>query len=148
LSNSKEKSSQIAWKIVPLRNSFPLKVVPLIEVLLYAYIYDDIYMYIPHGTRSAYHRALSETINVSDVGIGWILVSVLCKVFLDSQNGMTRIPCSSTETMPYIDLNTPHKGRGSVAELTRHLQGSTPYGITKLTGRRRPRMSLGRILPL
>jgi hypothetical protein len=30
-----EKSSQIAWKIVPLRDCFPLKVVPLIEVLLY-----------------------------------------------------------------------------------------------------------------
>jgi hypothetical protein len=30
-----EKSSQIAWKIVPLRQFFPLKVVPLIEVLLY-----------------------------------------------------------------------------------------------------------------
>jgi hypothetical protein len=30
-----EKSSQIAWKIVPLRCFFPLKVVPLIEVLLY-----------------------------------------------------------------------------------------------------------------
>jgi hypothetical protein len=29
-----EKSSQI-WKIVPLRHFFPLKVVPLIEVLLY-----------------------------------------------------------------------------------------------------------------
>jgi hypothetical protein len=30
-----EKSSQRAWKIVPLRHFFPLKVVPLIEVLLY-----------------------------------------------------------------------------------------------------------------
>jgi hypothetical protein len=30
-----EKSSKIAWKIVPLRHFFPLKVVPLIEVLLY-----------------------------------------------------------------------------------------------------------------
>jgi hypothetical protein len=30
-----EKSSQIAWKIVPLVHFFPLKVVPLIEVLLY-----------------------------------------------------------------------------------------------------------------
>jgi hypothetical protein len=30
-----EKSSQIAWKIVPLRHFFPLKVVPPIEVLLY-----------------------------------------------------------------------------------------------------------------
>jgi hypothetical protein len=29
------KSSQTAWKIVPLRHFFPLKVVPLIEVLLY-----------------------------------------------------------------------------------------------------------------
>jgi hypothetical protein len=28
-----EKSSQIAWKLVPLRHFFPLKVVPLIEVL-------------------------------------------------------------------------------------------------------------------
>jgi hypothetical protein len=34
LSNSMEKSSQRAWKIVPLRHFFPLKVVPLIEVLL------------------------------------------------------------------------------------------------------------------
>jgi hypothetical protein len=31
-----EKSSQIAWTIVPLRHFFPLKVVPLIEVLLYS----------------------------------------------------------------------------------------------------------------
>jgi hypothetical protein len=30
-----EMSSQIAWKIVPLRHYFPLMVVPLIEVLLY-----------------------------------------------------------------------------------------------------------------
>jgi hypothetical protein len=30
-----ENSSQIAWKIVPLRHLFPLKVVPLIEVHLY-----------------------------------------------------------------------------------------------------------------
>jgi hypothetical protein len=30
-----KKSSQIALKIVPLRHFFPLKVVPLIEVLLY-----------------------------------------------------------------------------------------------------------------
>jgi hypothetical protein len=30
-----EKSSQIAWKIVPHRPFFPLKLVPLIEVLLY-----------------------------------------------------------------------------------------------------------------
>jgi hypothetical protein len=30
-----ETSNQIAWKIVPIRNFFPLKVVPLIEVLLY-----------------------------------------------------------------------------------------------------------------
>jgi hypothetical protein len=30
-----ENSSQIAWKIVPLRHFFPLKVVPLIKVLLY-----------------------------------------------------------------------------------------------------------------
>jgi hypothetical protein len=33
-----EKSSQIAWKIVPLRHFFPLKVVPLIEVLLYMHL--------------------------------------------------------------------------------------------------------------
>jgi hypothetical protein len=32
-----EKSSQIAWKIVPLRHFSPLKVVPLIEVLLYLF---------------------------------------------------------------------------------------------------------------
>jgi hypothetical protein len=30
-----EKSSQIAWKIVPFRHLFPLKFVPLIEVLMY-----------------------------------------------------------------------------------------------------------------
>jgi hypothetical protein len=29
-----EESSQIAWKLVPLRNFFPIKVVQLIEVLL------------------------------------------------------------------------------------------------------------------
>jgi hypothetical protein len=33
-----ENSRQIAWKIVPLRHYFPLKLVPLIEVLLYIYI--------------------------------------------------------------------------------------------------------------
>jgi hypothetical protein len=31
-----ERTSQIACQIVPLRHFFPLKVVPLIEVLLYA----------------------------------------------------------------------------------------------------------------
>jgi hypothetical protein len=30
-----EKSSQIAWKFVPLRHFFPLEVVPLIEIILY-----------------------------------------------------------------------------------------------------------------
>jgi hypothetical protein len=30
-----ENSSQIAWKVVPLGHFSPLKVVPLIEVLLY-----------------------------------------------------------------------------------------------------------------
>jgi hypothetical protein len=30
-----EKSSQIAWKLVPLRHFFPLKVVPLIKLLDY-----------------------------------------------------------------------------------------------------------------
>jgi hypothetical protein len=30
-----EKSSQVAWKIVPIRHFFPLKVVTLIDVLLY-----------------------------------------------------------------------------------------------------------------
>jgi hypothetical protein len=35
LSNSMEKSSRIAWKIVLLRHFFPLEVVPLFEVLLY-----------------------------------------------------------------------------------------------------------------
>jgi hypothetical protein len=30
-----ENSSPISWKLVPLRHFFPLKVVPLIEVLLY-----------------------------------------------------------------------------------------------------------------
>jgi hypothetical protein len=35
-----EKSSQIAWKIVPLRHFFPLKVVPLIEILLYIQMYN------------------------------------------------------------------------------------------------------------
>jgi hypothetical protein len=33
-----EKSIQIAWKIVPLRHFFPLKVVPLIEVLRYSFL--------------------------------------------------------------------------------------------------------------
>jgi hypothetical protein len=39
-----EKSSQIAWKIVPLRHFFPLKVVPLIEVLLYSIYTPKNYM--------------------------------------------------------------------------------------------------------
>jgi hypothetical protein len=30
------KSSEIAWKLVPLRHFFPLKVVPLIKVLQYS----------------------------------------------------------------------------------------------------------------
>jgi hypothetical protein len=30
-----EKSNQIAWKIIPLGHFFPIKVVPLIEVLLW-----------------------------------------------------------------------------------------------------------------
>jgi hypothetical protein len=33
-----KKSSQIAWKLVPLRHFFPLKAVPLIEILLYRYL--------------------------------------------------------------------------------------------------------------
>jgi hypothetical protein len=37
-----EKSSQIAWKIVTLRRFFPLKVVPLIEVLLYKDVLQSI----------------------------------------------------------------------------------------------------------
>jgi hypothetical protein len=45
----------------------------------------------------------------------------------------------------------PYKRWRSVAELTCHLKGFTPSGITyfkKPTGRRRPRMSLRRISPL
>jgi hypothetical protein len=42
LSMSMEKSSQIAWRIVPLIHFFPLKVVPLIEVLLYCYLHPDL----------------------------------------------------------------------------------------------------------
>jgi hypothetical protein len=41
-----EKSSQIAWKFVLLRHFFPLKVVPLIEVLLYV---DEIWATLPSG---------------------------------------------------------------------------------------------------
>jgi hypothetical protein len=37
-----EKSSQIAWKIVPLGHFFPLKVVPLIEVLLYKRLHCNV----------------------------------------------------------------------------------------------------------
>jgi hypothetical protein len=33
-----EMSSQIAWKIVPFRHFFPLKVVPLIGIFLYIWI--------------------------------------------------------------------------------------------------------------
>jgi hypothetical protein len=36
-----EKSSQTAWKIVPLRHFFPLKVAPLIEVLLYTQLQSN-----------------------------------------------------------------------------------------------------------
>jgi hypothetical protein len=32
------KSSQVAWKLVPLRHFFPLKIVLLIEVLLYNFV--------------------------------------------------------------------------------------------------------------
>jgi hypothetical protein len=32
-----EKSSKIAWKLVPLRHFSPLKIVPLIEVPLYIF---------------------------------------------------------------------------------------------------------------
>jgi hypothetical protein len=45
-----EKSSQIAWKLVPLRHFFPLKVVPLIEVLLYFLFYMCGYDLLFHGT--------------------------------------------------------------------------------------------------
>jgi hypothetical protein len=37
-----EISSKIAWKIVPLIQFFPLKVFPLIEVLLYLFLYKKI----------------------------------------------------------------------------------------------------------
>jgi hypothetical protein len=45
-----EKSSQIAWNIVPLRHFFPLKVVPLIEVLLYAHTYEPEMWILPWNT--------------------------------------------------------------------------------------------------
>jgi hypothetical protein len=38
-----EKSSQIARKNVPLRHFFPIKVVPLIEFLLYAELLDSVH---------------------------------------------------------------------------------------------------------
>jgi hypothetical protein len=47
-----EKPSQIAWKIVSLRQFFPLKVVPLIEVLLYVQATNRI-SYIKYDQRAA-----------------------------------------------------------------------------------------------
>jgi hypothetical protein len=46
-----QKSSQIDWKIVPLRHFFPLKVVALIELLLYRYIqrFSPIYKAVSGG---------------------------------------------------------------------------------------------------
>jgi hypothetical protein len=41
-----EKSSQIAWKLVPLRHFYPLKVVPLIEVLLYPFSHPRLHVQI------------------------------------------------------------------------------------------------------
>jgi hypothetical protein len=35
-----EKSSQIVWKLVPLRHFFPLKVVPLDEILLFILLFN------------------------------------------------------------------------------------------------------------
>jgi hypothetical protein len=52
-----EKSSQIAWEIVPLRHFFPQKVVPLIEVLLH----------VNKDSTWAYTR---EWMIFSEVGIG------------------------------------------------------------------------------
>jgi hypothetical protein len=46
-----EKSSQIAWKIVPLRHFSPLKVVPLIEVLLYIIIRIPSYPMVGHTVK-------------------------------------------------------------------------------------------------
>jgi hypothetical protein len=50
-----EKSSQIARKFVPLKHFFPLKVVPLIEVLLYLNLLSRIVPLShgkPHSTRN------------------------------------------------------------------------------------------------
>jgi hypothetical protein len=56
-----EKSSQIAWKLVPLRHFSPLKVVPLIEVLLY--------MITPPREATAYALSISFCARlVSDLG--------------------------------------------------------------------------------
>jgi hypothetical protein len=46
-----EKSSQIAWKIVPLRHFFPLKIVPLIEVPQYKLTLNLQLLYKSHQER-------------------------------------------------------------------------------------------------
>jgi hypothetical protein len=46
-----EKSSQMAWKVVPLRHIFPLKVVPLVEVLLYVVVGDGEEVHLQHQFR-------------------------------------------------------------------------------------------------
>jgi hypothetical protein len=54
-----EKPSQIAWEIVPLIHLFPLKIVPLIEVLMfclcsqnaYKFNFGDFVALFPHLTQ-------------------------------------------------------------------------------------------------
>jgi hypothetical protein len=57
------KSSQIAWKILPLRRSFPLKVVPLIEVLLYPFFID-----FPLIFHAFFHQLLMHSAILQDPG--------------------------------------------------------------------------------
>jgi hypothetical protein len=60
-----EKSSQIAWKLVPLRHFLPLKVVPLIEVLLVNYAQDFAPASFVVAERS--YASLSSTMGVGTI---------------------------------------------------------------------------------
>jgi hypothetical protein len=120
-----EKSSQIAWKIVPLRHFFPLKVVPLNEVLLYTKVAA-----LSSDMNSTFACLLS-ILSTSACGVVW--GGVAWGVFWGTRGGWPRCWASDDKISPHY--SSPRKGsRGCIPPkigLTsdvsdeRHLQGQS-----------------------
>jgi hypothetical protein len=93
-----EKSSQLAWKIVPLRHFFPLKVVPLIEVLLY-WLFEYVVKLGVLSQAKGFEVLLQACLHVRCQGLSLL--------------GFTLNPCYQTQRSPFTSTNQKPSGLGA-----------------------------------